>query len=337
MFWDKIKRKKLFISFLILFCFTVICGLFYFGKTKSNTFKIATALPSIKDFLNSPTIKGELKKQGYDVEIISLSDFAQHNRLLKNDEVIATLDSHLPYVYFLNQNDSPFQFVVVQPVYWANIGLYNVKQERSNRYKIRDSEELGSVIKEIKNDRQKKPIRILICNEPHQMNISLRFLEKLKIIKRKSHHEDKDTNIKDKNFQLNEDDFDTLPVIQICKSTDQSPKALSAMVLEFKDQKNNIDDEYDLFINYPAIAGVQTGQVDVIETLKKPEKDDYNIAYTISLITKKENEKNDFIIKLKEILNKEESIKELQSKITGSVIPKDEKEAIANFINSKFS
>lgn len=338
-FWHKIKRKKLFISFLLLFCFTVVYGLFYFSEKKSNTFKIATAIPSMKDFLNSPNIKEELRKEGYEnVEIISLSDFDQHNRLLKNDEVIATLDSHLPYVYFLNRNDSPFQFVVAQPVYWAYIGLYNVKQDRSNEYKIHNSDEFDLVIRKIKEGSNKKPIKILICNEPHQINIGLRFLEKLEIIERKTGHEDINENMKNRCFDLTEDDFKINPnIIKIFKSKDKSPKALSAMVLEFKDKKDSSDDEYDLFINYPSIAGVQKGEIDVIKTLKKPENNDYNIAYTISLITKKENEENDFIIKLKKILQKDKSIEELQSKITGLVIPKDEKEKIARFINTKFA
>ncbi|WAN63210.1 ABC transporter, substrate-binding subunit [Candidatus Phytoplasma rubi] len=318
------------IGFILIIIVSIVGGWWFFinnkGKDTTKTLKIATALSNVKDFLTSDQIKNRLQEKGMELDVQFISnEYAQTHKLLMNNEVIAKLDSHLSYS--IDENDK-MQFsdsiIVAHPLYWPHIGLYNIKQPRKNKNKIKNWEDF-----EIIKKQESEPIKILICDNKAQINIMLRFLEKLKIISRKEISKDTEQKIKDKRYFLDKNDFDIPKNIEICIP---SGVTLLNSVQLFKDS------EYDLFINYPAIAGVTNGEIDVIKKYTKPEVNDFAITNTISLIIKEKYKNNELIKELKSILSIQDIIDFFQGKYkNGDFIPSNEIEKITNKINQYFS
>ncbi|WP_225696037.1 hypothetical protein [Candidatus Phytoplasma sp. AldY-WA1] len=317
------------IGFILIIIVSIVGGWLFFinnkGKDTTKKLKIVTALSNVKDFLTSDQIKNRLQEKGMELDLqFIFNEYAQTHKLLMNDEVIAKLDSHLSYS--IDENDKG-QFsdsiMVAHPLYWPHIGLYNTKKPRKNKNKIKNWEDFERIKKQ-----ESEPIKILICDNKAQINIMLRFLEKLKIISRKEISKDTEQKIKDKRYFLDKNDFDIPKNIEICIP---SGVTLLDSVQLFKDS------EYDLFINYPAIAGVTNGEIDVIQKYTKPEINDFAITNTISLIIKEKYKDNELIKELKSILSMQDIIIFFQDKYkNGDFIPSNEIEKITNKINQYF-
>ncbi|WP_238055095.1 hypothetical protein [Candidatus Phytoplasma ziziphi] len=273
-------------------------------------------------------IKNELQQKDMELDIKFIPhEYTQTHKLLMNDEVIAKLDSHLPYS--IDENDtgqfSDSKIMAVHPLYWAHIGLYNTKNRRNNKNKIKNWEDFERIKEQVI-----EPIKILICDNKAQINIMLRFGEKLKIISRKEIAKDTEQKTKDKKYVLDKNDFDIPKNIEICIP---SGVTLLSSVQLFKNS-----DEYDLFINYPAVAGVSNGEINVIQKYTKPEINDFAITNTISLIIKEKYKDDELIKKLKLILSKQKIIDLFQQKYeNGDFIPSNEIEKITNKINQYFT
>ncbi|MFR0368050.1 hypothetical protein [Candidatus Phytoplasma palmae] len=328
------KKNKFILSILSIFCiflFFIIIFLFFLKKEYSNSsenkiLKIATALPTVKDFLEGP-VKEELKKENIILEVSFLPhQYKQTNEILNNDGVIAKLDSHLPYTFVLNQNNSKIESpdeksVVAQTFYWANLGLFNTK---NNPNKIKKWEDLQKRID------SKEKIKILFCKEVPQQALALRFLENLSIIKRKTQFHDKKLNLLQK-INLKEEYFNISPNIELHKAD-----TLIEIFNKFKD----INSDYDLFINYPAVIGINTLKKDVnyIANFELDENKEDSYIYTISLITKVKNSDSELINSLKKVLQKPELIDQYQNKYSNflNMISSDINDVMTEKINKYF-
>ncbi|MBP3059366.1 hypothetical protein FEF22_001000 [Texas Phoenix palm phytoplasma] len=329
------NKKKLilsiFLSVFFVFLFFLIIWFCFLSSDNSNNnknkiLKIATALPTVKDFLEGP-VREELKKENIDLEISFLPhQYKQTNELLNNDSVIAKLDSHLPYTFVLNQNNSQEKSTeekssVAQSFYWANLGLFNTK---NNPNKIKTWEDLQKKLD------SKEKIKILFCKEVPQQALALRFLEKLSLIQRKPQFNDQKLNLSQK-INLKEEYFIISSNIELHKAN-----SLTEIFNKFKD----VSSDYDLFINYPAVVGINTLKKDVnyISKLELDENQTNLYVYTISLITKFKNLDSELINSLKKVLKKPELINQYQNKYSNflSMISSDKNDLITEKINEYF-
>jgi len=88
--------------------------------------KVASLIPPMTDMLE--IVKPLMEKDGYNMEIVILSDNVQPNQALKDKEVDANFFQHPPYMEQFNEaNDA--NLVVVQPVYDAPLGAYSTKYD----------------------------------------------------------------------------------------------------------------------------------------------------------------------------------------------------------------
>ncbi|TMN22654.1 MetQ/NlpA family ABC transporter substrate-binding protein [Lentibacillus cibarius] len=65
----------------------------------------------------------EIAKENIEVEMVKMGDYIQPNEALANEEVDAHFTMHFPMMNQFNQN-SDAELVEVQPIYYANFGLY---------------------------------------------------------------------------------------------------------------------------------------------------------------------------------------------------------------------
>jgi D-methionine transport system substrate-binding protein len=96
-----------------------------------------------------------LAEDGIEVEVVEMSDYIQPNESLKNNELDATFSQHVPFMQQFNEN-ADGNLVEVQPIYFANFGLYADGYES---------------IDELPDD-----ITIGIANDPSNVDRSLRLL-----------------------------------------------------------------------------------------------------------------------------------------------------------------
>lgn len=123
--------KKLIPLLLILSLILAACG----GSDEASDgqqteekkeIKVASHIPPMTDMLE--IVKPLMEKDGYDMEIVLVSDNVQPNQLLKDKEVDANFFQHPPYMELFNEaNDA--NLVVVQHVYDAPLGLYSTQYD----------------------------------------------------------------------------------------------------------------------------------------------------------------------------------------------------------------
>ncbi|TVY12128.1 hypothetical protein [Candidatus Phytoplasma pini] len=306
------NQKKFNITFLsILIALTSIIIIYYLYQKNTNqdltnspkeNKKLSTALPTLPFFLNQ-VIKPELEKQMKNIKLEIVANNNNYegslNLLLKDKETIAELDCHLPWASNrLRDIQSSEKIEVLLPFYFAKFSMFGRKDPNTIN-KIQDK-----IDKIQNNENPDKPLKILILGEKSQKTLTLRFLEQLKLIQRKTVEKD-DGLSKDKLFNLTTGDFE-----------------IDEKKINFVDegtQTNEIfnkfrgDNSYDVFISYPATTGISNiGQnIEIIKTLELPASPNDPIwAFCISLIAKKENSEDNkkVLEKIKEFLQNESLI-----------------------------
>ena len=91
-------------------------------KKEPVTIKVASHTSPMTDMLEM--IKEDLKKDGYNLEIVKVSDNVQANVALNNKEVDANFFQHKPFMEQFNQKNNA-HLVAVQPIYNATVAFYS--------------------------------------------------------------------------------------------------------------------------------------------------------------------------------------------------------------------
>jgi len=91
-------------------------------KKEPVTVKVASHTSPMTDMLEM--IKEDLKKEGYNLEIVKVSDNVQANVALNNKEVDANFFQHRPFMEQFNQKNNA-HLVAIQPIYNATVSFYS--------------------------------------------------------------------------------------------------------------------------------------------------------------------------------------------------------------------
>lgn len=86
------------------------------------TIKVASHTSPMTDMLEM--IKDDLQKEGYNLEIVKVSDNVQANVALNNKEVDANFFQHKPFMEQFNEKNNA-NLVAVQPIYNATVAFYS--------------------------------------------------------------------------------------------------------------------------------------------------------------------------------------------------------------------
>ena len=124
-------------------------------KKEPVTVKVASHTSPMTDMLEM--IKEDLKKEGYNLEIVKVSDNVQANVALNNKEVDANFFQHKPF----NQKNNA-KLVAVQPIYNATVSFYS------------------KTLKDIKD--LKDGADVAIPSDPTNLARALRLLDHAKVI-----------------------------------------------------------------------------------------------------------------------------------------------------------
>ena len=128
-------------------------------KKENVTIKVASHTAPMTDMLEM--IKDDLKKEGYNLELVKVSDNVQANVALNNKEVDANFFQHKPFMEQFNAKNKG-NLVAVQPIYNATVAFYSKD--------IKD-------IKDLKNGAD-----VAIPSDPTNMARALRLLDHGKVI-----------------------------------------------------------------------------------------------------------------------------------------------------------
>ena len=128
-------------------------------KKENVTVKVASHTAPMTDMLEM--IKDDLQKEGYNLELVKVSDNVQANVALNNKEVDANFFQHKPFMEQFNAKNKG-NLVAVQPIYNATVAFYS---------------------KDIKNIKDlKNGADVAIPSDPTNMARALRLLDHGKVI-----------------------------------------------------------------------------------------------------------------------------------------------------------
>ena len=152
-------KKSLLVIMIALVTFLVACS--GDDQTDNNaneendvqTLRVAAVESPMTDVVE--IAKELLAEDGIEVEVVEMGDYIQPNEALKNKEIDANFSQHVPFMQQFNEN-ADGNLVDVQPIYFANFGLYADGYES---------------IDELPDD-----ITIGIANDPSNVDRSLRLL-----------------------------------------------------------------------------------------------------------------------------------------------------------------
>ena len=85
------------------------------------TIRVASHLPPMTDVLG---IAGDVIEDGYEIELVEVSDNIQYNEALLNEEVDANFAQHEPFMDVFNA-ERDGNLVALQPIYNAIVGFYS--------------------------------------------------------------------------------------------------------------------------------------------------------------------------------------------------------------------
>lgn len=85
------------------------------------TIRVASHLPPMTDVLG---IAGDVIEDGYEIELVEVSDNIQYNEALLNEEVDANFAQHEPFMEMFNA-ERDGNLVALQPIYNAIVGFYS--------------------------------------------------------------------------------------------------------------------------------------------------------------------------------------------------------------------
>ena len=128
-------------------------------KKENVTVKVASHTAPMTDMLEM--IKDDLQKEGYNLEIVKVSDNVQANVALNNKEVDANFFQHRPFMEQFNQKNNA-HLVAIQPIYNATVAFYSKT--------LKD-------IKDLKNGAD-----VAIPSDPTNLARALRLLDHAKVI-----------------------------------------------------------------------------------------------------------------------------------------------------------
>ena len=128
-------------------------------KKEPVTVKVASHTSPMTDMLE--LIKEDLKKEGYNLEIVKVSDNVQANVALNNKEVDANFFQHRPFMEQFNQKNNA-HLVAIQPIYNATVSFYS------------------KTLKDIKD--LKDGADVAIPSDPTNLARALRLLDHAKVI-----------------------------------------------------------------------------------------------------------------------------------------------------------
>ena len=128
-------------------------------KKENVTVKVASHTAPMTDMLEM--IKDDLQKEGYNLEIVKVSDNVQANVALNNKEVDANFFQHRPFMEQFNQKNNA-KLVAVQPIYNATVSFYS------------------KTLKDIKD--LKDGADVAIPSDPTNLARALRLLDHAKVI-----------------------------------------------------------------------------------------------------------------------------------------------------------
>ena len=128
-------------------------------KKEPVTVKVASHTSPMTDMLEM--IKEDLKKEGYNLEIVKVSDNVQANVALNNKEVDANFFQHRPFMEQFNQKNNA-HLVAIQPIYNATVAFYS------------------KTLKDIKD--LKDGADVAIPSDPTNLARALRLLDHAKVI-----------------------------------------------------------------------------------------------------------------------------------------------------------
>ena len=128
-------------------------------KKENVTVKVASHTAPMTDMLEM--IKDDLQKEGYNLEIVKVSDNVQANVALKNKEVDANFFQHRPFMEQFNQKNNA-HLVAIQPIYNATVSFYS------------------KTLKDIKD--LKDGADVAIPSDPTNLARALRLLDHAKVI-----------------------------------------------------------------------------------------------------------------------------------------------------------
>ena len=128
-------------------------------KKENVTVKVASHTAPMTDMLEM--IKDDLKKEGYNLEIVKVSDNVQANVALNNKEVDANFFQHRPFMEQFNQKNNA-HLVAIQPIYNATVSFYS------------------KTLKDIKD--LKDGADVAIPSDPTNLARALRLLDHAKVI-----------------------------------------------------------------------------------------------------------------------------------------------------------
>lgn len=122
-------------------------------ENNEQTLRVAAVESPMTDVVE--IAKELLAEDGIEVEVVEMGDYIQPNEALKNNEIDANFSQHVPFMHEFNEN-ADGNLVDVQPIYFANFGLY------ADGYESIDA---------LPDD-----ITIGIANDPSNIDRSLRLL-----------------------------------------------------------------------------------------------------------------------------------------------------------------
>ena len=128
-------------------------------KKENVTVKVASHTAPMTDMLEM--IKDDLQKEGYNLEIVKVSDNVQANVALNNKEVDANFFQHRPFMEQFNQKNNA-HLVAIQPIYNATVAFYS------------------KTLKDIKD--LKDGADVAIPSDPTNLARALRLLDHAKVI-----------------------------------------------------------------------------------------------------------------------------------------------------------
>ena len=128
-------------------------------KKENVTVKVASHTAPMTDMLEM--IKDDLQKEGYNLEIVKVSDNVQANVALNNKEVDANFFQHRPFMEQFNQKNNA-HLVAIQPIYNATVSFYS------------------KTLKDIKD--LKDGADVAIPSDPTNLARALRLLDHAKVI-----------------------------------------------------------------------------------------------------------------------------------------------------------
>lgn len=153
-------RKKLMITMALVLSLLVACGTDMNESSEEvnqeeteQSLRVAAVESPMTDVLE--IAKEVLAEDGIALEVVEMGDYIQPNEALANNEIDATFSQHVPFMEQFNEN-AEANLTEVQPIYFANFGLYAEGYDR---------------IEDLPND-----VSIGIANDPSNVDRSLLLL-----------------------------------------------------------------------------------------------------------------------------------------------------------------